>query len=246
MNVEFLIDGHYVIPVRAIPYVTGWSMSPNLVVSWLAHTETFDRIPWVSAHHLLADGKSAPLLPKEWDGLNADLEILSAKLHAFETIEQESYPTYGRELIPLLPAGVFVWKDAFESAFARGYSRDRVTLLAERDGDREMNFWPLIPKELREIVVEGFPAQMEPKHTEAIPATAGHWPWGNHTTKALEHLEAAGNRFWVNYDPADATTANTNLTISSWLQSERNVSKTMADAIATILRADGLPTGPRK
>lgn len=246
MNVEFLVDGRYVIPVRAIPYVTGWSMSPDLVVSWLAHTETFNRIPRVLAHHLLTDGKSAPLLPKEWDGVNADLEILSAKLHALETIEQESYPTWRRESIPLLPAGVFVWKDEFESAFARGYSRHRMTFLAERDGDRELNFWPFIPTELREIVVEGFPRQLEHEQTVSIPAAGGHWPWGDYHTQLLGHLEAAAQRFWVEYDPADFTTANTNATVSGWLQSERKVSKMMADAIASILRADGLPTGPRR
>jgi hypothetical protein len=73
------------------------------------------------------------------------------------------------------------------------------------------------------------------------------WPWGHHHTELLGHLDAAARRYWgVNYDPADITTASTNATVSEWLQSERKVSRTMADSIASILRPDGLPTGPRK
>ena len=71
------------------------------------------------------------------------------------------------------------------------------------------------------------------------------WPWGAHDTKALQDLAAAAERFWSRYDPEDDTTATTNAEVSKWLQTERNVSARIADAIATILRADGLPTGPR-
>lgn len=75
------------------------------------------------------------------------------------------------------------------------------------------------------------------------PAQA--WPWGSHRTKLLSHLEAAARRFWVNFDPSDSSTAPTNEQVSSWLQTN-GVSQRNADVMATILRADGLPTGPRK
>lgn len=71
------------------------------------------------------------------------------------------------------------------------------------------------------------------------------WPWGNHHTVLLGHLDAAAKRFWLLYDPADRTTAPTNEMVADWLQSERGVSKDKARAIASILRADGLPMGPR-
>ena len=74
-----------------------------------------------------------------------------------------------------------------------------------------------------------------------------NWPWGNHHTILLGHLDAAARRYWGSkYEPSDTSTANTNATVSGWLQTERNVSQTMADSIATMLRPDGLPTGPRK
>lgn len=72
----------------------------------------------------------------------------------------------------------------------------------------------------------------------------GAWPWGSHQTELLGLLAAAAQKFWVNFDPEDNTTAPTNEVVAAWLV-ERNVSKRLADAIASILRADGLPTGPR-
>lgn len=81
---------------------------------------------------------------------------------------------------------------------------------------------------------------------ETPPAPVSRWPWGNHHTEALGHLEAAAKRFWVNHDPTDNTTAPTNKEVAAWLQAERKVSKTLAEAMASILRLDGLPTGPRK
>ncbi len=74
---------------------------------------------------------------------------------------------------------------------------------------------------------------------------ASRWPWGRHHTEALGHLEAAACRFWKLYDPVDPSTAPTNNMVSDWLHEERRVSKDKAKAIASILRADGLATGPR-
>ena len=72
------------------------------------------------------------------------------------------------------------------------------------------------------------------------------WPWGNHHTLALGHLEAAANHWWKPHDPADTAKAPTNEKVSAWLQKERGLSQKMADSIASILRPDDLSTGPRK
>lgn len=82
----------------------------------------------------------------------------------------------------------------------------------------------------------------DPGETSAEPR---RWPWGEHHTEHLGHLEAAARRYWTLYDKSDLTTAPTNEMVAEWLQSERNVSKDKAKAIASILRADGLPTGRR-
>ncbi|MFC7462618.1 hypothetical protein [Hydrogenophaga defluvii] len=71
------------------------------------------------------------------------------------------------------------------------------------------------------------------------------WPWGAHHTEQLGHLEAAAQRFWKNYDPSEPDTAPINEMVADWLVKERGVSKDKARAIASILRADGLPAGRR-
>ena len=75
--------------------------------------------------------------------------------------------------------------------------------------------------------------------------TGTPWPWGSYETMLLRKMAAAAERFWVNYDPGDATTAPTNAQVISWLKSQ-GVAERTAEVMATILRVDGLPTGPRK
>lgn len=70
------------------------------------------------------------------------------------------------------------------------------------------------------------------------------WPWGNYETENLRRLSAAAQKFWKLYDPSDPSTAPTNKDVGEWLRAQ-GVSNRIADAMATILRADGLPTGPR-
>lgn len=82
--------------------------------------------------------------------------------------------------------------------------------------------------------------------TDTVTDKAGRWPWGNHHTNLLGHLEAAAKQWWTYYDPADATTAPTNKVVSEWLIKERKLKKRPAEYIASMLRPDGLPTGPRK
>lgn len=162
MGVIFGINGRDAIPVRAIPFVTGWSMSPDMVASSLAHTDRVTKLRGIAAYHLAGNAEPAPMLPKEWDGVEAELQALSDTLKANEVVDFESYPTWRRESILLLPAGVFVWKDEFISAFARAYSKERMGILDERPGDRELNWTPLIPQALCEALVEGFASVEKP------------------------------------------------------------------------------------
>ena len=77
-------------------------------------------------------------------------------------------------------------------------------------------------------------------------APQGPWPWGTHNTLALGHLKAAAEKWWARYDPNDFTTAPINDDVAKWLHEERGVSKKMAESIASILRAEDLPAGPRR
>ena len=86
---------------------------------------------------------------------------------------------------------------------------------------------------------DGFPWK-----SRELVAGPNHWPWGTYQTKDLEILALAADRFWKNYDPADKSTAPTNETVAAWLV-DKGISTRKAEYIASILRADDLPTGPR-
>ena len=99
-----------------------------------------------------------------------------------------------------------------------------------------------VPRKLEEAVYR-FHSKVEGKPRAG--AEDAKWPWGSHETELLRHLAAAADRWWKNYDPSDLTTAHTNQQVIDWLK-QRGVSERTAEAMATILRADGLPPGPRK
>ncbi len=84
--------------------------------------------------------------------------------------------------------------------------------------------------------------EAEAKHAAA--STVSKWPWGDHETELLRQLAAAAERFWKRYDPSDRTTAPRNEEVSDWLEMQ-GVAKRTATVMATVLRAEGLPTGPR-
>jgi hypothetical protein len=186
MNVVFVIAGCEAIPVRAIPFVTGWTMSPDMVASALAHTDLVTKLRGIAAYHLAGNDEPAPMLPKEWDGVEAELQALSDTLKANEVVDFESYPTWRRESILLLPAGVFVWKDEFICAFASAYSKERIGILDERPGDRELNLTPLIPQALCEALVEGF-ASVEKPTVQVLD---------HHQSDAFKPLTASLAGYW--------------------------------------------------
>lgn len=97
----------------------------------------------------------------------------------------------------------------------------------------------------------GQPITDPTEQPDTLSAPAGRWPWGDHHTELLGHLEAAARQHWSKYDPQNQKyTAPKNEEIIKWLKGRKvkgvNVSDAMAKAIATMLRADDLPTGPRK
>ena len=96
------------------------------------------------------------------------------------------------------------------------------------------------PLELLAMADEHDPGEGRPQGGTGGPK----WPWGRHETKLLHHLAAAADRFWKNYDPSEPTTAPKNQEVINWLK-KQGVAERNAQVMATILRADNLPTGPR-
>jgi hypothetical protein len=118
-----------------------------------------------------------------------------------------------------------------------------------KDSDGVRSYFPMgeLPESAVFVVRQSELRRLAQSFEAEPPASAlppNRWPWGTHHTELLGHLDAAARRFWLNFDPTDRTTAPTNEAVSDWLVS-RGVSRRTADTMASILRADGLPTGPR-
>lgn len=161
MRLTVFVDGREAIPVRALPLIAGFRcMAPDKVARVFAHASITDDFNAVKTFHL-SDGKPQAILPKEWERITVGIGALSERLKATETIEDESYPEWYEQSISHLPAGVFVWKDEFEAAFNSSYSTYRRIIIGEREGDRELNYAPmLIRTAFTTMIFEGFPEDL--------------------------------------------------------------------------------------
>jgi hypothetical protein len=161
--VAVIINGREAIPVRAIPYVTGWDVSPDRLAKSLAHTPGGVRLDRLTAYH--ADGERGPIWPKEWDGIVDRLKGLAASLEVENSNREITRPQWLKKSVPILPAGVFVWKDELEKSFSR-FSAETGTLEGDHPDDGKLNFSPLIPGRMREKVMKGFVKDAAPKQTD--------------------------------------------------------------------------------
>lgn len=175
-----------------------------------------------------------------------------------KTFSPEDIPALICGICPKDEVGVFVNEkkiDFVSKHVSHAMARYQAITASEPKGD--VNDPYLLPNNLgwatrdavaRWLAVNNYPSvyQFERQtkgDIEQAPKQSG-WPWGNHNTVLLGHLDAAVKRFWVNFDPTDNTTAPTNEAVIAWLK-ERGLSENIAKAIATIIRVDGLPTGKR-
>jgi len=147
------IGGREAIPVRAIPYITGWLLSPDKVARQLSGDAgtTVNVLGGLTAYRLSA-GIAIQVKPKEWDSILASIYLLQHQLKTeFQSDESDNAsPDFGyaewRDKSPSkLPADVFVWKDEFEPAFYEAYSPKNLTIVDERPGERELVYAPILP-----------------------------------------------------------------------------------------------------
>ena len=114
-----------------------------------------------------------------------------------------------------------------------------------RAAGRQLNNSIIAVAELRHwMETVGIEIVIEPEQEESLPSS-GSWPWGSHDTKLLGKLKAAAGKWWKNYVPGQPDTAPTSKQVQDWLKTQ-DVPDRVAEVMAQILRADGLPPGPRK
>ena len=195
-----LIKGREALPVRAIPYVTGWKMSPDVLAKNLARTNNpqFAGLQNLFAYHIQA-GDPTQILPKEWDAVVVQLDALEAQLQiefpdrADDKEDPRGYATWRKRATIEIPSGTFIWLDDFECKFLEDASSGYLTPPKERIGERTLNFSPMMADGVRETVLEGFdkgeaekpangvvtPSSMPERATteSAFPAADGSVAW---------------------------------------------------------------------
>jgi hypothetical protein len=145
------------LPVRAIPYVTGWSISPDVVAKQFARKPSggFEQLEHTDTYHR-PGGRVVKLLPKEWDAHVTALEGLEAELKGKFPNDDEGYAAWVSRSVAKLPAGVFVWLDEFTADWRRDFGPERLSFIRERPGDRDLNLSPYLENETLNMVLEGF------------------------------------------------------------------------------------------
>jgi hypothetical protein len=181
VNVIIKIEGREAIPVRAIPYVTGWNskrgLSPDMLATKLS-THPKDRALRSPMRNLLAYkhhlGMTLAVRRDDWQMVCVQLAGLSGELHAkFPRGEdgardEQSRAAWQARAIELLPSGVFVWLDEFEEDFLRYFDYQSRGTAPERLDERDLNWNPTLPDKVGEIIMNGFEPQQE--NYQAAPA----------------------------------------------------------------------------
>ncbi|MCX7178899.1 MAG: hypothetical protein NTX56_09055 [Proteobacteria bacterium] len=148
------IDRREALPVRAIPYVTGWRYSPDMVVESLARATAapFEKLRNLVASHRPA-GKPVPVMTIEWNAVVVQVKGFEAGLHELRpdieaTDDHVGIAAWERGAAMKLPAGVFVWLDEF--------LREREADRKRMPDDRPVILAPMLDADTRAAVLEGF------------------------------------------------------------------------------------------
>lgn len=161
------VNGRAALPVRSIPFLTGWRMPPDELASQLARVQgpPFDRLRNTHAYQLV-DGQPIRISPAEWERVVVRLEGLEARIrretpHERPGDDPEGYDRWCRSAVPELPAGVFLWRDEFERDFAVDWNR--VLRAPSETLDEALIYAPMALHDNHKLVFEGFPTDLSSK-----------------------------------------------------------------------------------
>ncbi|HSD17220.1 MAG TPA: hypothetical protein VLC71_08200 [Thermomonas sp.] len=165
------IGGRDAIPVRALPYVTGWALAPDTLVKLLHNTskhwpstyEDRPRSPWLTAYRLLPNGDCHPVPPKDWQLVEIAIEGFDSELDASQHDHRHGYAQWRRRAMEHFPFDCFVWRDELEAKLYDVPEWNRVVRLGDDlTGGGKLNYAPLLLPGMREMVMEGFEESARP------------------------------------------------------------------------------------
>jgi hypothetical protein len=162
MNILLTIKGREAIPVRALPWATGWWFSTREICETLAYPEEASGFNSVAAYRL-EDGVVHKVPTRDWERALQAIEELSALKLPRHRWEEEATKA--------LPPGVFVWRDEWEEGYNQSPDgMDPLHGVTEEAGDfeeRRLDFAPWVQSSMEALIGEGF----EPGSTLPTPRT---------------------------------------------------------------------------
>lgn len=155
MKLAIDIDGREAIPVRALPWITGWHFGVHEVAEALSGDDNESRTPFTTAYWLDGGGAKHAIPKDHWVMTSQCLE----QAEDAGLINQDWHAVATR----LLPEGVWVWADEWATAYENSPDGPgQMELIAETPEDwqdvasRRIQFAPFIPPELRGEILAGF------------------------------------------------------------------------------------------
>lgn len=203
-TVTIVIDGREAIPVRAIPLITNWNLNAQQLAEGLHLDDLFRQrnrfTQPLSAYHLPDGVNPSRILPRYWGKICTLIDNLELQLDAeAKATQKDNYQAWIDESILLLPPGVFVWRDEFEEAFATVFDPEVLSFIDEVEGDRCLDYLPVISSpRIRLAVKEGFAgaelSSLPPQKSKPV---------------AIQHEEfVLGMIQTLGFDPATVLTGN--------------------------------------
>lgn len=154
-RLTILIGKREALPVRAIPYVTGWVASPGKLAKDLSQPLSKDssRLPHLVAYHLVG-GVPTVVAAREWDAVVVKLKAFETALKKQFSDHDLGYAEWRNAAAEQFPKDAFVWLDEFKPQFDSW--REEQEFLVQRPGDNELILAPMLDEQVAQIVLEGF------------------------------------------------------------------------------------------
>lgn len=90
------------------------------------------------------------------------------------------------------------------------------------------------------------PPEEFPWIPDEMPSSNLSWPWGDYETDLLNKIALAVEHFWKDFDTDSTKSIPKKMEVTDWLVKHGVKSNNIAEAIATIIRPDGLSTRPKR
>ena len=243
MNLVVEIDGRAAIPVRAIPLLTNWeTMSPDVVAMALAWDDHFHQFKGLCAYSVENGVAGAAIDATWWENFPCrKLNALSEQIKATEISHEVGYDEWRSKALPVLPAGVFVWKDEFEARYYLRYGTNGTTFLLpggdgemssdEQDRRVKLNYAPFVSGiDIKTCVAQGFESlSREAAIAETLPATQDDTGEAARLTGSVEERNVKDIKPWMVADPRDPIAAQ------PWYTPARYFARQLVEADSTIL-----------